>query len=141
MKIIIANNQKTYFEAMSIRGRVFVDEQHVPSAIEIDDLDKKCLHVLLYDEANEPKAVLRLIEKEHYYKVGRVAVLKEDRSKGYGKAIMLGIEKLEPVKNKGQLQLDAQLSAVGFYEALGYQLEGEPFLEANIWHRHAIKNL
>ena len=141
MKIIIANDQKTFFEAMRIRGRVFVDEQHVPSSIEIDDLDKTCLHVLLIDDNQTPKAVLRLIETEDYYKVGRVAVLKEDRHQGYGKAIMLGIEKLDAVKKKGQLRLDAQMTAAGFYEAIGYRLEGEPFLEANIWHRHAIKNI
>lgn len=140
MKIVIAASQKAYFEAMQIRGRVFVDEQKVPSAIEIDELDQTCLHVLLYDN-NQPKAVLRLIEHDQYYQVGRVAVLPENRGKGYGKALMLGIEQLDAVQAKKQLRLDAQMQAIGFYENLGYQIEGEPFLEADILHRHAVKNL
>lgn len=141
MKIIIASTQKHFFDAMMIRGRVFVDEQHVPSSIEIDDLDRSCIHVLLYNDENQPKAVLRLIEHDNYFKVGRVACLKEDRQKGYGKAIMLGIENLDIVKNKPLLKLDAQMSAIGFYEAIGYTIEGEMFEEANIMHRHAYKRL
>lgn len=140
MKIVIADRQKAFFDAMQIRGRVFVDEQKVPSEIEIDEEDKSCIHVVLYDH-DQPKAVLRLIEHENYFKVGRVAVLKEERHQGYGKALMLGIEKLEIVQKKKQLRLDSQISASGFYEALGYRLEGEPFIEANILHRHAVKDL
>lgn len=140
MKIVIASTQKEFFDAMQIRGRVFVDEQRVPSCIEIDDLDKTCLHVLLY-ENNEAKAVLRLLEYQDYFKVGRVAVLKENRKLGYGKALMLGIEHLDIMKNKKQLKLDAQMSAIGFYEAIGYTIEGEPFIEADILHRHAYKNI
>ncbi len=141
MKIIKAYTQKHFFEAMMIRGRVFVDEQHVPSSLEIDELDQSCLHILLYDDMNLPKAVLRLIEYEDYFKVGRVAVLKENRQQGYGKKLMLGIENLDTVKAKGMLKLDAQVSAIDFYRALGYTIEEEPFEEAGIMHCHAYKKL
>lgn len=140
MEIIIAKTQKEFFAAMRIRGIVFHDEQHVLASIEVDEIDQSCVHVLLYDQ-NQPKAVLRLIEYPTYFQVGRVAVLKEDRHQGYGKALMLGIETLDIVKAKKELRLDAQVQAIGFYEQLGYEICGEPFLEAGILHRHAIKKL
>lgn len=140
MKIIIASTQKHFFDALSIRQRVFVDEQQVPSAIEIDDYDRTCLHILLYD-GPLAKAVCRLIEQEDGWKVGRVAVLKEDRHHGYGSALMLGLENLENVKAKGRLELDAQMTAIGFYQALGYTIGKEAFEEAGIMHKHAYKHL
>ena len=140
MKTIIATTQKHFFDAMQIRGRVFVDEQHVPSSIEVDDEDKTCLHILLY-EGQTALAVCRLLDHGTYFKVGRMAVLKENRGKGYGKALMLSLETLDVMKDKQELRLDAQMTAAGFYEALGYSFEGEPFAEADMLHIHAIKKL
>lgn len=140
MKTIIATTQKHFFDAVQIRGRVFVDEQHVPSCIEVDDEDKTCLHVLLYEE-DKALAVCRLLDHGDYYKVGRMAVLKENRGKGYGKALMLSLETLDVMKGKKELRLDAQMTAAGFYGALGYSFEGEPFIEADMLHVHAIKKL
>ena len=140
MEIVIAKTQKHFFDCMIIRGRVFVDEQHVPASIEVDELDKTCIHVLLY-ENDKAKACLRLLDHGYYYKVGRVAVQKDDRQKGYGKALMLGIETLDIMKGKKELRLDAQVTAIPFYQAIGYAIEGEPFIEADILHRHAYKKL
>lgn len=140
MKIIIAEKQEHFIDALEIRERVFCDEQKIPAAIEIDELDRDCLHVLLY-ENEKAKAVLRLVRFPDYFKIGRVAVLAKDRKKGYGKALMLGIEQLDIVKNKKRLCLDAQISAVGFYQSLGYTIIGEPFEEAGILHYHAQKEL
>lgn len=140
MEIIIAKTQKEFFEAIRIRAIVFHDEQHVLASIEVDEVDQSCAHVLLYDK-KQPKAVLRLIEYPTYFQVGRVAVLKENRHQGYGKALMRGIETLEIVKAKKELRLDVQMQAIGFYEQLGYEIWGEPFEEAGIMHRHAIKRL
>lgn len=141
MKTIIATTQKHFFDAAQIRGRVFVDEQGVPSSIEIDEEDKTCIHVLLYDENDQAKAVLRLLDRGDYFKVGRMAVLKENRGKGYGKQLMLSIEHLDIMKDKQELRLDAQMTAAGFYKALGYSLEEETFIEADMLHCHAFKKL
>lgn len=54
---------------------------------------------------------------------------------------MLGIENLDTVKAKGMLKLDAQVSAIDFYRALGYTIEEKPFEEAGIMHCHAYKKL
>ncbi len=140
MEIRIANDQKSFFDIMSIRGRVFVDEQNVPCRIEIDDEDRTCRHVLLTDHG-QAIACLRLLPRDTYYKVGRVAVLKPYRRQGYGRALMLAIEDMDFVKEKGELRLDAQKSAWDFYLKLGYELVGEPFVEANMLHRSAIKRL
>ena len=123
---------------MMIRGQVFVDEQHVPSSIEIDILDRTCLHFLIY-ENNQPICTLRLIEYDDHIHVGRVATLKKYRHQGYASQLLQFIETIEIVRKKGLLMLDAQKQAIDLYTKLGYEIYGKPFLEANIEHLHARK--
>ena len=74
------------FEAvlMQIRCTVFVDEQKVPEEKERDDWDAKSRHVLLTVDEN-PVGTGRLLPDGH---IGRVAVLKNYRGLGLGKALM-----------------------------------------------------
>lgn len=138
MQIIQATSQEHFFDCMMIRGQVFVDEQHVPSAIEIDHEDRTCRHYLLYIN-KQPIATLRLIEYTDHIHVGRVATLKPYRHQGYATKLLQYIETLDFVKSKGILMLGAQKQAVDFYIKLGYEIYGEPFYEAGIEHVHARK--
>ena len=67
--------------------------------------------------------------------IGRVAVLREQRGKGYGRLFMLAL--LDEARKQGfaKLMLGAQLHAIPFYERLGYVASGDTFLDANIEHR------
>lgn len=78
MMIKEVQNQKDFFMCMKVRGRVFVDEQHVKSEIEIDDLDQTCRHFLVMMN-EQPVAAMRAIEYAQYTKLGRICVLKEYR--------------------------------------------------------------
>ena len=64
-----------YRDALDIRLNVFVNEQNVSPAIEIDEKESSCIHVVGYDHNHNPVATARLfpLDKENY-KVQRVAV-------------------------------------------------------------------
>lgn len=47
-----ASSQKDFFMCMEVRGLVFNDEQHVPSHIQIDQIDQTCLHYLAIEDQN-----------------------------------------------------------------------------------------
>tara|TARA_B100001971_G_scaffold215182_1_gene259138 strand:- start:84176 stop:84616 length:441 start_codon:yes stop_codon:yes gene_type:complete len=115
-----------------IRKNVFIIEQGVPKDLELDEYDKSAMHVLaLYDS----KAVgcARVREFSDYYKVERVAVLREFRGKGIAREIMLFIEN-DIVCKKKDIVLNAQASVIDFYTKLGYVGEGKRFMEAGIEH-------
>ena len=124
-----ALTQADFFKCMMVRGRVFVDEQHISSSIEIDETDQTCLHFLaLIDE--QPVGALRAIPCDGYTKLGRICVLQKYRHLGIGKALVNAVmDKLQ-----GEFHLDAQISAIDFYTSLGFTAYGEPFMEANIQH-------
>ena len=136
MKVVVAKTQKEIIDNMLIRGYVFVIEQEIDWEIEYDGLDQECV---LFTAYLDDKAVgaARLYKN----KVGRVATLKEYRKQGIGKEIMSAIEKYAKEMEMPYLKLHAQLYVRDFYEHLGYIVEGDIFLEADIEHVLMKKSL
>ena len=66
----------------------------------------------------------------------RICVLKEGRGKGFGREIILAIEKSAKEDQLDGLYLSAQEQAVLFYEKLGFvATSGERYLDmGGIWH-------
>ncbi len=123
----------------AVRVVVFVQEQHVPVDIEMDDRDALCMHVLARHK-RRPVGTGRIdIEKQG--KIGRVAVLPEYRGRGMGKALMVALEAMAQRAGLGRVWVHAQVSAQGFYERQGYVAQGETFLEADIVHCRMTKPL
>lgn len=114
-----------------IRFAVFVDEQHVPTEIEIDEHDANCHHWLAYSPDGEAIATARL---ENNGKVGRMAVLKSHRDKGVGAALMRRIILDASAMGMTNLHLHAQCHASGFYQQFGFEPHGDTFDEAGIDH-------
>lgn len=142
MEVIVAKVQKHFSDAFRIRTNVFIGEQHVPVHEEIDDLDAFVPILVAYDGENA-LGTARLIEtKEGYIKIGRVAVLKEARGKGVGRSLMLAaIDYIQKETQLKQIKLEAQISAQGFYESLGFEAYGEIFVDAGIDHISMKRNI
>ena len=118
-------------DIMSVRMTVFVEEQGVPAEIERDEYDATCLHIVIYDvESPVGTGRLDLVQG----KVGRVAVLASHRRRGIGRQIMAEIEDLARKRGLSRLWFHAQREAIAFYEALGYESQGDEFMEAGIPH-------
>jgi predicted GNAT family N-acyltransferase len=115
-----------------IREAVFIDEQHVPRELEFDDRDARCFHVLVFD-GETPVGTGRL-DLDYGGKVGRVAVVATHRRSGVGTAVMERLHAIARERNHARLWCHAQLTAVPFYERLGYVSSGPVFEEAGIDH-------
>ncbi len=114
----------------SLRGKVFIEEQNVPQEIEWDDQDEGATHFLLTHNT-VALACGRMLPDG---KVGRMAVLKEQRGKGLGRILLDHI--VEHARRQGitRLYLHAQEHASEFYLKAGFISYGEPFEEAGIPH-------
>ncbi|WP_010307491.1 GNAT family N-acetyltransferase [Kurthia senegalensis] len=141
---IVIENEQQLQRALTIRKKVFVEEQHVPLEDEVDELDVldgPCRHLLI--TTNEDEAVgtgrVRLIEQ--YGKLQRVAVLKDMRQFGIGRLIIAELETLAKQLGAQKTKLDAQVHAIGFYEKLGYTVQSDVFLDAGIEHVLMTKSL
>ena len=117
-------------DAKLIRSMVFIEEQHISEADEWDEQDAISLHFVVYAQ-DQPIATARLLENNS---IGRVAVLQQYRGEGIGKLLMQQIIQVAKQQNRVFLQLSAQVYATRFYENLGFQVQGEEYLDCEIPH-------
>ncbi|TRD20623.1 GNAT family N-acetyltransferase [Palleronia caenipelagi] len=119
----------------ALRRTVFIEEQQVPEELEMDDKDGGALHFLAVLDGT-PVGTARVLLSATEAKIGRVCVLAEHRGTGIGKALMhSAMATLRDDPTVTQAVLSAQISALGFYEALGFVAEGPIYDDAGIPHR------
>lgn len=142
-RVVVVRKMAEMEDALSIRRAVFIAEQGVTEAEEIDAYDGDprlvtgAVHIVAYVDGR-PAATGRLIldapppENAH---IGRVAVLRQHRRRGLGRAIMRALE--DEARRRGYrcATVAAQVRAMPFYESLGYVAHGDVFLDARIEHR------
>jgi predicted GNAT family N-acyltransferase len=115
-----------------VRETVFIDEQRVPRELEFDERDPLCLHVLAFD--GDVAVGTGRLDLGYGGKIGRVAVVATHRRGGVGAAVMERLHALARERRHARLWCHAQLTAVPFYERLGYVRSGPIFVEAGIDH-------
>ena len=126
------SDKKNTDTAFEIRRKVFVVEQEVEEREEYDEFEPTSIHYLVFvDDTAVGTARWRVTENG--IKLERFAVLKEYRNAGAGKAVLLNVLKdVIPLEKK--IYLNAQVTAMKFYEREGFISEGDMFIECNIKH-------
>ena len=125
----------------ALRRAVFIEEQGVSEADEVDDLDEKAVHILATVDGRAVGSA-RLLTYGDIGKVGRVCVLREARGTGLGAALMQAtVAQFRSMPAIRRVKLGAQLHALAFYERLGFAACGEVFLDAGIAHRDMVLDL
>jgi predicted GNAT family N-acyltransferase len=117
---------------LDLRHTVFIQEQGVPEARERDGLDPDCWHVLARDDAGLPIGCGRLTPE---HKIGRMAVLQEWRGGGVGRALLRELIGRARAHGWAEVALDAQVSAIGFYERDGFSAYDDVFEDAGLPHQ------
>jgi predicted GNAT family N-acyltransferase len=133
-----ADYQVDFKDLRAVREPVFVVEQMVPLEEEWDALDPLCHHVIARDASHRPIGTGRLTPEQ---KIGRMAVVKEWRGKQVGAAILRTLIEKARELALPEVTLNAQVSAIGFYEKFGFEAYGEMFEEAGIQHRKMLLTL
>lgn len=133
-KIIIraANWDSDRGALSSIREAVFIIEQDVPRALELDGEDHDAFHWIAEDEQQQPVGCVRMLRDGH---IGRMAVLKPLRHSGCGKNLLeAAVTFAEKTLHLYDVYLAAQIQAVNFYRRYHFKLEGAVFEDAGIPH-------
>jgi predicted GNAT family N-acyltransferase len=120
-----------------LRRVVFIEEQGVPEADELDDKDDAAIH-LLATENGTPVGSARLLIMGDTGKIGRVCVLKSHRGTGLGAALIRAA--ITELRSNGlaRAKLGSQTHAIGFYARLGFTPTGPEYIDAGIPHRDMI---
>lgn len=125
-------------DARTIRIKVFVEEQGFKE--EFDSVDDVATHIVMYD-GQKPVATCRFFVKDGSYLLGRIAVIKEYRSKHIGALLMQKAQ--EQIKRRGgnKITIHAQTRAKDFYLKQGYTDSGINDFEEGCPHVWLYKNI
>ncbi len=124
--------------ALMVRAIVFMEEQEVAFAEEVDEFEHSALHIL-GELAGEPMAAARMRFLGEYAKLERIAVRKAWRGRGLGHELveyMLGIARERGFR---KFKMHAQAHLADFYRVHGFEPRGEMFQEAKIDHYLMVK--
>jgi predicted GNAT family N-acyltransferase len=141
IRIRWASGDDDMSRALTIRERVFCDEQGVSHEEERDGLDGVSLHLLAFAPANalesadEPAiATLRLRMEGQIARIGRLAVERGWRRRGVATRMLECA--LQRAREAGceRARLAAQLDARRLYEKVRFAVESDVFEEAGIPH-------
>ena len=130
--------------AVAVRMRVFVGEQGIPAAVEVDAADTApdTIHAVAM-RRGVVIATGRLLPDvagrgPH---IGRMAVERQWRRSGVGGQVLAFLEEQARALGFRQITLHAQEYIKSFYAAHGYREVGKMFLEVDIPHREMTKDL
>jgi ElaA protein len=125
------------YAALSLRQAIFIVEQNC-AFLDADGLDANAIHGLGRDEAGGLVAVARILPpgcKHPLPSIGRIAVARQVRGAGFGRAIAASALSEAQRRYPGSpIQLDAQAHLEKFYASFGFARVGEPFDEDGIPH-------
>lgn len=125
----------------ALRRTVFIEEQGVSEADEVDDQDGAAIHLLARLDGF-PMGTARLVVSGEVGKIGRVCVLSGHRGAGHGAALIrAAVAQLRIMPGIRFAKLGAQTHALGFYTALGFSGVGDEFNDAGIPHREMVMQL
>ena len=148
----ITPDSPLYPSSVALREAVLLNSigyDHARFTAEYPGVDDRAEHfVAVMDHPTGPRVVgcLLLLTDENaseggqtQAKVMQMAVDPQRQNEGLGRRLVVAAE----ARAFGELQLarlycHAQDRAVGFYEKLGWQVEGEPFTEAGIGHKKMV---
>lgn len=129
----ITSRDEDFSVVKKIRTAVFTNEQGADGKSEFDKYDETADFALLW-ENGKAVATARVALTEKGYKIGRIAVLKECRGKGYGAKIVKAVVKKAVEKGADKVFVDAQNYAVPFYEKLGFIVIGDEITDRGLPH-------
>jgi predicted GNAT family N-acyltransferase len=139
--IVIKPWSEAQADAFLVRHQVFIQEQGVPADLELDEFDQTASHALTY-QGTDCIGTARLVDLGYgQFQIGRMAVLAPFRGLGIGKQILENLIGLAQSRGSKTIVLHAQVTALPFYEKLGFLAQGPAYEEAGIPHRNMMLEL
>lgn len=119
---------------------VFCNEQGFSPEIELDEHDlftDSTVHFAAYCDDMAVGAGRIIFDSADFpCKIGRVAVLKDYRKYGVGRRLMTAMIDYAKSRGIGEIVLDSQLSAIGFYAKCGFTPFGDEHPDGHIMHKY-----
>lgn len=131
------------YAIMALRQEVFIVEQNCPY-LDADGKDLKGYHLSGHDDDGKLVAYARLLPKgvsyDNFVSIGRIATSPTVRGTGAGQALMKAcLDNMELLFSGESIKISAQSYLRNFYEAFGFAVSGDEYLEDDIPHLPMVR--
>jgi ElaA protein len=130
----------TLYDVLALRQAIFVVEQNCPYQ-DLDGLDQAAFHMLCR-EGHTLLAYQRCLPPGTSYpesSIGRIIVSAAARGRQLGRELVQrGIDFNREQWPDADIRIGAQAHLADFYGSLGFELEGEEYVEDGIPHVHMV---
>jgi predicted GNAT family N-acyltransferase len=133
MEVRPARDAAELRDALALRDDVFCGEQGVSAVAERDGRDGEALHLVAV-EGGRVLGTCRVLFRRGSAFLGRLAVVRDERRRGIGAALLCEADKRARAAGASRIGLHAQLDVRDLYTATGYVERGDPFVEEGIDH-------
>lgn len=138
---LMSHQSDWYHQACQLRNETLRKPLGLDLMTEDLAAESAYLHYGMIESNQVIACALGIFVSETNVKIRQMTVAPEYQGQGIGRALLQNME--VDLKQRGVtfLELDARVSAVGFYEKLGYTKEGEEFVSVSIPHLRMRKSL
>ncbi|MEM8832897.1 MAG: GNAT family N-acetyltransferase [Cyanobacteria bacterium P01_G01_bin.19] len=124
---LIQYNSPEYHQACQLRYQLFFAEHNLPWDIVCDESDRHYFHLAVTRQKNL-LAYAQLVPQENMvYQICQMVVAPKYQRQGWGIKVLAASVDLAQKKGAVVVLLHARLSAIGFYQKLGFQICGVEF--------------
>lgn len=127
-----ALDARTVYDVCRLRQTVFVVEQECPYPdLDGRDVEPGTRHLLMRDDDDQLVGYARVLDDGTEWRIGRVLLAVSARGRGLADGLMRAAMEACPGRD---IVLDAQSPLSGWYQSLGFAVDGAEFLEDDIPH-------
>lgn len=138
---LIQYNSREYRQACELRYRLFFAEHNLPWAVVDNQSDRDYFHLAIIDR-EKLLAYAQLDSQENLiYRIRQMVVEPSHQKQGLGRQILSTAIALAIQKDATSVLLDSRLSAVGFYQTLGFETYGVEFPSSTTGVMHIAMKL
>jgi len=137
----IAFGSPEYETARELRNEILRQPLGLDLYQENSDWEKRARHFVMYRGERLVACLIAFPESHNCYRIRQLATRPDCRGQGFGSELMRHAETELTISGATNVILHARVSAVGFYEKLGYQTAGREFEEVTVPHVRMEKSL
>ena len=113
--------------AYYVRIQAMAKKHHITLRAEFDEHDRPDTKYIVITDQDFPIATARMYPLDRTgMMIGRVVVLPEYRHQGFGSMVVTECERWAEEMGYGETVLESRDNKIGFYQRLGYEIDGEP---------------
>jgi len=138
---ILDYNSPEYWQMIKLRDEILRKPLGLGFTKQELEVEKNNMLIGAFEDEKILGCCMLVEENPETVRLRQMAVLNDLQGKGIGRAIMNFAENIARDRGYKVLSMHARKNALGFYEKMGYKVEGDEFTEITIPHYVMVKQL